>query len=64
MAWVNWNNVRDGVGRSKMSLFDRVIRFTASSEEAIEVMDVTEITPQEAIGWLEELIPFLLKLFF
>ena len=43
-----------------MNLFDKVISFTESSEEAIEVMDVMDITPQEAIGWLEELIPFLI----
>ena len=43
-----------------MNLFDKVIRFTESSGEAMEVMDVMDITPQEAIGWLEELIPFLI----
>ena len=43
-----------------MNLFDKVISFTESSEEAIEVMDVMDITPQKAIGWLEELIPFLI----
>lgn len=43
-----------------MNLFDKIIKFTASSEEAMEVMGVMDITPQQAIGWLEELIPFLL----
>ena len=43
-----------------MDFLDKVIRFTESSGEAIEVMDVTDITPQKAIGWLEELIPFLI----
>ena len=42
-----------------MNLFDKIIKFTASSEEAMEVMGVMDITPQQAIGWLEELIPFL-----
>ena len=43
-----------------MNLFDKIIKFTASSEAAMEVMGVMDITPQQAIGWLEELIPFLL----
>ncbi len=44
-----------------MNLFSKVLQF-AASEEVIEVIDVTEITPEEAIGWLEELIPFLISL--
>ena len=43
-----------------MNLFDKIIKFTASSEASMEVMGVMDITPQQAIGWLEELIPFLL----
>ncbi len=44
-----------------MNWLDRMMRLTVAGEESIEMMDVTEITPQVALGWLEELIPLLIS---
>lgn len=41
-----------------MNSLSRMLQFVAETE----VIDITEVTPQEAVNWLNKLIPYLLEL--
>ncbi len=43
-----------------MNCFKGIIKFTTETLEVMEQMDVTDVTPQKAINWLEQLVPILI----
>ena len=42
-----------------MNYLKKIIDF---SGEKIEAIDITAVTPEEAISWLEQLVPYLIEL--